>query len=147
MLIRYDCRDRINKTVFVCEGTDCADAITINPASPPTGVNRTARSESDCVKWVLVSNDCQKLSNEGKAVLVCGEHDNLSELTGKVAMNLTSGCKNATMEFGHGVEQSAYHVDTNGCHAVAQEPDSQGLDYAHLVEKDLAQDQTSVGRP
>ena len=45
-------------------------------------------------------------SNEEKAVLVCGEHDHHSELTGKVAMNLTSGCKAATLEFDHDMRQS-----------------------------------------
>ena len=77
---------------------------------------------------------------EEKAVLVSGEHDNFSELTRRVAMNLTSICKTALMQYGHEIEHSAWRVDVADCHAKAQPSDSQDMDYLHLVEIDLAQD-------
>ena len=61
-------------------------------------------------------------------------------------MNLTSGCKTATMKFDHGMKQSAYRINSDAYHAVTQPLDSLGLDYPHLVKIDPAQNRSLIGQ-
>ena len=74
---------------------------------------------------------------------MCGEHGNSSESTGTIIINLTGGCKTATVgphdgpsrpekEFDHRLTQSAHYVDVDGCHTVTQQWHMVGMDFPHL---------------